>query len=502
VVHSKIQYPVLGVSFCLVAALPLLLSLLSYGVAVGAEEYVYCGYVPPSTDIGEVDELVDGGKTDYTVPSGYSLLDITGLEDDTGVGIWDIYANQKLNSTIVGKLERQTFFIHHGTYFKIVADHRVAAMLAGGQMLYNQYEISGTSTFYPSVEGGFRGREFIFTAAPASSPAAGLTSAIGYNFFLMALEDADWHLEDRVNKWSTDESTNQRGIRMILLQSRINHLGYHLGVGNDVVFHLTSSGDVMVSCAALNDFVAVPAIMGGYVGKLFYAPVHLTREEPGNRTAIFIVMPLEPGKVTVYSRALDIIAERTFTSQDVADMAYWFHDLGAGKFELIVKSEGDITFMVGQTQGGTTIDWLGDDIAVMGANPNQEIRFYAPTMAILFASQETTVTIDGRPPSMMPRDGFAFLDSGPHSVKADGSIIVEILAVGSGWDDWGSYLIAPSDIARTYTEPKGFMARAQDYSTYIAMAVIVVIVVVAAAVLLPRHRRRTFQTPTFLQPFH
>lgn len=473
----------------------------------GEQEYVYYGYVPPSTDIaalhtippaapvweqrpapGNVDEMTDGKRTNRTVPSGYSLLDIVGLEDNTRVEIWDIYAKQKINSTLINKLERRIFYIHHGTYFKIAASSRVAAMLTGGQNLHSQYYVSGTSMFYPSVEGGFRGREFIFTAAPATHPYMYSMEQVGYNFFLVALEDSDWRLEDRVGKWSTGERTKQRDIVKIMLQSRINRLEYHSGVGNDIVFHLTSTGDVMASCAALNDFVAVPAITGGFVGKLFYAPEYLTKEEPGNRTAAFIVIPLEPGKVTVYNIALEVVAERTFTSEDVANMAYWYKDLGPIKSVLIAKSEGNMTFTVGQTYGGTTEYFLGDDITFTSAKPDEEIRFYAPTIAVVFAPQDITISIDGKP-STISRDDFTILDSGPHSVKADGCVIVQTLARGSGWYDWGTYLITPSDVLRTYQVPEGFLGKTQEYTTYIAIAVSAAVIATAAAIILKRRRK-------------
>jgi len=467
-------------------------ALVSYNlIQYGGDEHVYYGYVPPSTDIvPHVTELIGGNKINYTVPSGVAILDVVGLKDNTYIEVWDIYANTMLYSETINKFEKKFFYIPVGLFFKVVASERVAAMLTGGADIYlsdSGVFIGGTSTFYPAVTGGFRGKEFIFMAAPGTHMCSYSKERIGYNFYLMALEGTDWHLSDLTPRWSASEHLKPRGISKIVLSSRMNYLGLSGGTGNNVVFHLTTTGDVMVSCSALGDYVAVPAITGGYVGKLFYAPISVTFDEEG-LTAAFIVFPLEEGKVTVYDESLNVIAERTFTVIDVENRDYWYYNLGLGRFNIIVESTGNICLMVGQTDGYVEIEYLGDDITFLGAKPNQEIRFFAPTMAVLFAPEDLTVSIDGSPPTPMKKDEFRFLESGAHSVVADKHIIVEILASGGGWEDWGSYLIEPLDIDLTFEVPESFLAKTQDYMSYITYAIIVV--VIAAVVIILRRRKR------------
>ena len=216
----------------------------------------------------------------------------------------------------------------------------------------------------------------------------------------------------------------------MMLQSRVNHQESHGGAGNDVVFHLATNGDVEVSCSALGDFVAVPATTGGYVGRLFYAPIAVTLEEAG-RAAAFIVVPLEEAGVTIYDAELNVVATGTFTESTVDNMEYWYHELGMGRFDLIAESTGDVTFMVGQTEEVADIDHLGDDVTFVGSRPNQEIRFYAPTRTVIFAPENLTATIDGGTPIQMAKDEFRLLDVGVHSIVADKHVIVEILAAGS-----------------------------------------------------------------------
>ncbi len=469
-----------------------------------SNKHVYYGYVPPSTNVaqwltiediprpGEVDEVIRGTKINYTVPSGVAILDVAGLVDGTSIEIWDIYANQKLHSATINKFEKKFFYISFGTFFKVVASQRIAALLNGGGNLFADGSVSGTSTFYPSVTGGFRGTEFIFVAAPGTHPYAYSKDRIGYNFYLMALEETDWTLADAAGIWSTNEHLRQRATRTTIIQSRIHHLALHNGAGNDVVFQLTTDGDVEVSCCALGDYVAVPSITGGYIGRLFYAPVAVTLEE-SSRTAVLIILPLEEGQVKIYDKDLNVIATQSFTASDVEEIHYWYHDLGIGRFDLIVESTGNIAFMVGQTEGVKEIGYLGDDITLIGSRPGQEIRFYAPTMAVLFAPETLTVTIDGGAPVQMAEDDFRLLESGAHSISSNKHVVIEILAAGGGgtatqWDDWGSYLIEPADVDVSFEVPEGFLSKPVDYTMYIAGAAVAVIVVLAVFMM---RRRRT-----------
>lgn len=456
---------------------------------VSATEHVYYGYVPtPTFTVDEVDELIGGTKITYDVPANHAILDVVGLEDGTAVEVWDLFLKHKIQSVVVNKFEKKVIYIYQGTYFKITASKRVAALLSGGitLLLSEQVFPSGTSTFYPAVTGGFRGKEFIFNAAPPTHAQAYSADRIGYNFYLMALDETDWTISDSVQLWSTGGHLSPRGTRTILLQSRIAGDGAHGGAGNDVVFHLTTSSDVEVSCCALGDFLAVPAITGGYVGKLFYAPLAVTLEEHG-RTAAFIAVPIEEDEVRVYDKNLNAIATHSFTTSDVSDRKYWYYEMGVGRFILIAESTGNICFMAGQTEGTADISHLGDDITFIGSKPDQEIRFYAPTMALVFAPEALSVTIDGGAPVQMAKDEFRLLESGVHSISANEHVIVELLAGGAGWNSWGSYLIEPADLDVTFEAPENFLSKPVDYTVYIAGAAAAVIVV--SAVFMIRRRR-------------
>ncbi len=471
-------------SLTIVSALFLLVGIFLGSVQTEAQvsvaEHVYYGHVPVQTFTFQfplvVDELIGGKVNRYDVPQSHAILDVVGLEAGTSIEVWDIFLNQRIYSTVVGKFEKKVVFIRDGTFFKIVSSKRIAALLNGGFNLFNTQQVApaGTSTFYPALTGGFRGREFIFNAAPATHPQAYSVDRIGYNFYLFALEETDWQLEDSVQVWSTSGHLPPRGIKTTLLQSRVNAMETHGGAGNDVVFHLTTGGDAQVSSCTLGDFVAVSAVTGGYVGKVFFAPIAVTLEEAG-RTAAFIIIPLEEGEVKIYDKDLNVIATHSFTESDVVGMHYWYHELGVGRFNTIVESTGDVTFTVGQTEGSVGIEYLSDDITFMGARPGQELRFYAPTKAVIFAPENLTITIDAGTPIQMEKDSFKVLESGIHSVSANKHVIIEIMAASTFWDDWGSYLIEPSDLDVNFEVPGAFWSRPTDYTLYIAGFAVAVI---------------------------
>jgi len=107
-------------------------------------------------------------------------------------------------------------------------------------------------------------------------------------------------------------------------------------------------------------------------------------------------------------------------------------------------------------------------------------------MAVVFAPEALTISIDGGAPIQMAKDAFSLLESGVHSVSADKHVIVEILAAGDDWDNWGSYLIEPSDVDVSFEVPEGFTAKTADYTMYIAAAAVAVVIVVVVVFVMRR----------------
>ena len=458
-----------------------------------ADQYVYYGYVPISTDVGwpsalparNINDIIDGETLNYTSPEGTALLDIIAIKDGTKVQIWDILAREMLDSKTVNRLEKWTAFIKFGTFFKLVSTERVAVFLSGGYCMWAGFHENriGTTVFYPSSEAGFIGNDFVFVSSMCSNTY--ISYRAGFNFYVAPLENSDIEVVSSSGKNVLRASLDQYSVGKYYLNCRIGVEQPTFGGGGDsMIFHMKSTGKLMATCVTSRSFMAVPAVTGGFVGKLFYAPVYISIEQDGAASA-FIVVPSEPGEVTVYDSKLNVVDEKAFTQADVDDKAYWFKNMASAKGMLIFKSTGDMTVMVGCTylgEGPTYVqrqpgpEDLGDDVTFLGARADQLVHFYVPFSAVLFSPRDCSATIDGETKDLK-EDEFVLLDQGVHSVKADREVIIQVLSMGHPehlrftdpmdpavviaegdyfWLDWGSYLVSVEDVNVALEAPEGF----------------------------------------------
>jgi len=434
--------------------------------------------------MGNTIELVDGVVSNFTPPLGHAVLDVIGTEDNTKVEVYDILNKRVIAEFTIDRLKKETLFIPYGTFFRVSSDKRVAAYLFGG----SGYVYYGSDTFYPSVDGGFIGREFIFlTSTMTDSYSA---ERRGANFWVYGIESSDYKMVDSSGFEVGTGHVDMHGSKGNFLACRVAFGDEIAGAGNSIVFDVTASGDIMAACLTSSGLMAVPAVTGGFVGKLFVVPAFLSLDEPG-ATVMLIIVPLEAGEVKVYDESLREMLSHTFSDSDVTQMKFWYHNLGKTRRALLIKSTCDITVMVGNTLVSEDVDHLGDDITFLGAKPNQEVRFYAPTMAVVFAPEECDAIIDGVA-QHLTADDFVLLEKGVHSVKADTTLIIEVLATPGTWDHWGNYLISPDDINIEYTPPEGFgEARGGGLSmTMIGGIVVVVVIVALVGFAFMRRRRR------------
>ncbi|MFQ6095134.1 MAG: hypothetical protein ACE5NN_03215 [Candidatus Bathyarchaeia archaeon] len=495
-------------------------------------EHVYYGYVPVGTDAGDInmfpqrrniEELINKVIYNYTPPEETALLDVIGIHDDTHVEIWDILAKKRIGSKTINRLEKWTSFIKFGTFFKVVADKRVSVYQNGGCWFYGA---NGDTTFYPSDEGGFIGKKFTFT--PPGFPNAYITYYLGSNFLVTALEDTHVTLYDstgnEVMGFDLEQGASLPYNRGRLIARRNKGMPTH-GGGDSIIFYVESTGLVTIRTLNQRSFLAVQAVTGGFVGKLFVTPATLAVDEPGAEE-VLIIVPIEPGKVSVYDTKMNLLAEKEFSQADVDNKEYWYHSLGKSSQTLIIKSTCKITVLEGSTYippelGKTTIgiEDLGSNIAYMGARRDEETRFYVPTTGVLFAPEDLTAEIDGETKTLK-RDEFVLLDSGVHSVTPDHEMIIQLNCAGNimrveiwggpgwvggstgelqevkrtCWTDWGSYLITVEDVKKTFEVPSGFGETAVgggiDWNLIVPSVIVVVAVAGVGLFFLKKRRSR------------
>ncbi len=447
------------------------LSIISLALAAD-KEHIYYGYVPPSSDISQywqVVELINGTYYNYSAPPGTALLDIVGTEDGTEVKVIDLATGDVIAKARLSKFGKFTCFIPYGTFFKVVSNKRVLVHMCGGAG-YLGYS-GGAYCIYPSVSGGFRGKHFIIIPEKVSDQVTSYYR-MGFNILIMGLTKANFELVDSINKWSFRGSVDQMKSGKYHAWARRAEGIEDVGPGYSMVFELKTSDDIQLAAVSTGGFTAVPAVTGGFVGRLFFAPAYISWEAQGVSAAVLIV-PIEPCKVEIYDSSLNLIASKEFSKEDVAKDQFWFYSLGDVRKDLVIKSTGDITVLVGTTNGKVAPEFLGDDVTFMGARPGQLLKFYAPTLAVVFVTEDSTVTIDGVS-RRMSADSYVILDRGVHSVKADCVLIVEILGASTGWSSWGTYLVSPLDIMASFEVPSGFAERKGGISPLIIALIIVV----------------------------
>jgi len=477
-------------------------------VAGDSEEYVYYGFVPVSGDVPSWDWLTKDDLPDWAtkldIPRGHAFLDVIAEEDSTHVEIIDLIALKTLASADLNQMELYTLYIKYGTYFKVISDKPIAVSLGGGSAYcaneHGPVEIgSGYSTPYLASEAGFVGKDFRFMAPPAVD--SFLVYKGGKNCLILALEDTTVTVVDSTGEYAArDVSMKQGETKDYLLRAR----GEVPAFGNTSIWHVTSTGEIAVGSYALTGFTYLPALSGGYIGRLFFGGAYTTGN--AQHHAFVLVTPVQEGKVEIYDTKWNKIDEKTFTSDDIEAVNYWYLDLGTENKQIIVRSEVDVTVMCGDTSSPENVlpteTYIGDDITVLGARANQICNFYVPRSAIVFAPTDMTVRIDGESREMV-KDSFLPLGSGSHSVVSTDTLIVQVTGEGSrlgisygdlpnpvGFLNWGTELISPQDVNAEKKVPEGLTPKARLPIEMIAGAAIVAVIAVIVIFRVRKSRAR------------
>jgi len=194
------------------------------------ESFTYYGFIP--SDIRER-------------PEGF--LWVTGNYDGTHCQLYNLSDNKILKEFTVNRMELKAFTLPSGTLFKIVSNKPVTVIIKGRAKLGN-FNADAT-TNYPSVEGTYVGKEFIFTAN------TGVAGHVPYRIF--SLEE------------TTVKITGADG--SVLKEAKLPANGFlSFSPKNGTVYHVESTGYIEVASFNWQESYFVPAATGGFVGKIFY----------------------------------------------------------------------------------------------------------------------------------------------------------------------------------------------------------------------------------------
>ena len=467
-------------------------------------QFVFYGYAPP-TIVNYT--AVEDGVLVYNFTRFPAILSIVGINDSTQVEVYDLTSMELLASKTIDRMELWTVQLGsretgetvpeaEEAYIKVVSDKIVAVHLGGGPGRAFQggggggLIVFGSYVFYPSTDSGFASREFIFMATETTwKPDMYFGEHDVYHIF--GVEDC------HVTVFNAD---GVEVTELDVVAGSFNKISLSAGY----VYRVSSTGRILICGISDECFKYLPSLTGGFVGKHFLGTVLGQTQEQGRES--ILVVAHEDAEVSVLDTTRPgwlIALQGPDLKKSLVAGEYWFDSTMRGGIPVRIDSTGRISVLMGKGVGGgwsaetntSFIENLGDDVSIAGVRAGETFGFFAPTSAIVFATQDSTVEIDDMPVAMQQDEYYSLLP-GQHTVRGNAPIVVEILgegtaspaASGTTWCSWGGYLVSSQGSEVTYPEPPpigGF----GELITYIAVGVAVPIVIIIAAILIRKKRK-------------
>ena len=293
--------------------------------------------------------------------------------------------------------------VYPGAYYKVIATKPVVGYASD----FNGY---GHLTFVPSTSSGPVGNEFIFYFHCGDT--------VGDYCYVFAIEDAQVDVYD------------PSGALIASQQLQAGNF-WQLALPNGV-YRIVSTGRIEIEISAEDSYSTVPSVDGASTGYQFYFATHF--QESG----AFAVFAYQDAQINVY----DLENGALLYSHTLNRGEYWLQtDVYLKKLRL--ESTGLVEVWAGATEGGTSIENLGDDISMTTGNGGLE--FYTHSLmegSILFAPfEDTTVDIDGVI-YQLSKDDYLHLSGCCYyrHIIANRPVLIETLGGDSGWNSTGTYL--------------------------------------------------------------
>jgi len=408
------------------------------GPARAEEEYVYYGYVPRDIWGVEADVVAAHDIVSYKISLGsirtYALLSIIGNADGTRAAVYTLPSRSLVKEVTLDEMEETIVSLPNGSFFKVVTDKPATVVLMGGEAM--ERGEAYTTSWVPSVGGGYVGKKFIFKALQGSTqPSTGLP----YRVF--ALEAADVVVTD-IN-----------GSQVFQFHLDANEVT-ELSFAPLRLFKLSATGNVMLQAFYIGwgfdpqGTSFYPAIEGGFIGKRFYGCGFKPEliDSPFIHPE-YVVTGASESKLTLY----DLEFKREHGTGQV----------GAGSR---FATEIPVTYLMLESEQPAMLMLRSMGVAFAGLRAGQTAYLHVPTAenftgeAYLFAYKETTVTIDDVA-SKLQADGIIPLTAGLHKVSTTENVVIQVL-------NWA----APSGLHYSYIgKPPGVM-RIADFGQYLPSA--------------------------------
>jgi len=379
--------------------------------------YTYYGYVPARiwqanpTEYGHGTPTGENFTIDPLTIVESALMGVIAYTDETEVGVYVLPDNQLVEDAIVDEMEKLFVRLPNGTFFKVHTSKPVTVELLGGNVGGEDLDPAmnqgpGIGSFYPAVDGGYVGKEFIFIASQ------GLT---GVPYRILALEESE------VTVYKEDGST----LSSYSLKAN-EYKSFALSAYK--AYKVASTGNIMVQ----SERGYIPSVEGGYTGTRFYT-ISLPGTSTWDPTVAygFQVIAVEEAKVTIYDVEFRRkIGEFTVPARSNVTIKPDSH-------EVFIESDKPISVAyvhhgfagAGGAGGG---GWAyGTGFKYTGVVPDETAYVYVPVStsqeSYVFACKDgTIVTIDGAP-IKIDADQYIPLASGLHEVETTENVLIQIV---------------------------------------------------------------------------
>jgi hypothetical protein len=351
---------------------------------------------------------------------------------------------------MVNRMELHNTTIPAKTYFKVVADKRIAVAVGGGSGYLGEVH-----AFYPSTDGGFAGKEFIFMAFPGT-----FDSYYGVGNIIYAIEDAKVTIYD------------DKGAVVLEREVKANETLPNLKLFARRVYRVVSTGRVMVASWGARSFTVAPSIMGGYLGRYFFInPRTISSWGTVDISAVIFINQGEKSRISVRE-----VGKASLMAKEIAPKNAYLLDETAAEIlskNLIVESTGDILVFVTSTWRLTpSMRKTTQGVAFFGLKANYPATLYTFSKAIAFSPEANAHVKVGDLEIDIKKGGYIELPGGLITLESNSTLIVETFSieltyisqelVGGGAErvyevpalnNWAVYLISPESAYIVYQPP-------------------------------------------------
>jgi hypothetical protein len=324
------------------------------------------------------------------------------------------------------------------------------------------------NVFYPSTDGGFAGKEFIFLSAPASN----VHAREGLDYAVFAVEDSLIQVYDKNNQVKqTLRLKANSSARLTIIENQ--------------VYRVTSTGRIMISSWTTWGFTICPSTMGGYVGHQFFAnPEQLLV----GSTALLILAQSKPTNVKVF----DISGGTKIVEKDLMPWEEWFITIKGGP-RLMVQSKEDVIVYAGSTlvpKGIPDIPaQLANGISFITVRAGYTTMIYTVTSACIFSpNSNAQVEIDGLLLTIQ-RGSYKEIPAGKVIMRSNATVIVQTVSNVNyrvdastlyepiGLQNFAVYLLPANKLELAYPPPHPSEVDFGNMIYYIVIGVVAAMVV-------------------------